>query len=761
MYKYFLFVPILWLLFSCQFKKEKAKPVQIIPKPVKIKVDKIQGFNANSIQISAESELQDIARLLSEAVQEISEISVEVNASKNDLAGTISLSVNKALKHKEGYQLEIENNQVTIQGKDDAGVFYGTQSLLQLMSNNISDKSVNLPALSIEDYPRFQWRGMHLDVSRHFFPKSFIKKYLDVLAMHKLNVFHWHLTDDQGWRIQIDKYPRLTEIAAWRAGTGKERWNYFVEPATKEGPNYGGYYTKDDIREIVEYAKKRQITIVPEIEMPGHTWGVLLAYPELSCAGKSWKKLDDVSFEFSDPFCAGNEKTFEFLEGVLEEVIELFPSEYIHIGGDECKKTPWEVCPHCQKRMKDEKLHDVEELQSYFIKRIEKFVQSKGRKIIGWDEILEGGLAPNAAVMSWRGEDGGIAAAKAGHNVVMVPSDYVYFDKAQIDSEKEKIEIGGRNSLDRVYSYNPMPDALNEEEAKYVLGGQACLWSESVYTEQIAEIRLLPRLSALSEILWTPHEEKDWNSFLTRLGSHLIYLEKFDYEYFVSPPAGAESNIFLDDSYDIELSHNDPDAKIYYTLDGSKPDEQSNLYSDPIQINSDVELSAIAVTRTGVKSFASYATFKKVELQDATQPSDLEPGLVIQVLEGAIQSLDQIHDLKMIKKMVVQSIEIPKEVPEDHFALVFIGYIQIPEDGVYTFATDSDDGSRLYINDQILIDNDGLHGMRKIKDHVALKRGLHKFKVEFFEDYYGQDLVVTYKTSEGEEVEIPSSMLFH
>ena len=375
-----------------------------------------------------------------------------------------------------------------------------------------------IPGVEIQDEPRYPYRGMMLDVGRYFFPPEFVKRFIDLMALHKMNYFHWHLTEDQGWRIQINKYPRLTEIGAFRdeSVVGHLR----DKPLKFDGQRYGGFYTQEEIREVVEYAKARHITVIPEIEMPGHSLGALASYPELGCTGgpyevaKRWGVQDDV-------YCAGKEETFQFLEDVLTEVMDLFPGKYIHIGGDESPKIRWEECPHCQARIKEEGLKDEHELQSYFIKRIEKFLNENNRKLIGWDEILEGGLAPEATVMSWRGTEGGIKAAKELHDVIMTPTTYCYLDYYQGPREDEPLAIGGFLPLSKVYSYDPTPAELNEIESKHILGVQGNVWTEYIKTAEYAEYMTFPRACAIAEIGWSQKDAKNYEDFLHRLDIHL------------------------------------------------------------------------------------------------------------------------------------------------------------------------------------------------------------------------------------------------
>ena len=406
----------------------------------------------------------------------------------------------------EAYRIEIDKKGVRLSANTETGIFYGLQTLLQLLNNG---DNKTLPALTINDSPRFPYRGLHLDVSRHFFDKEFVKKQLNAMAYFKMNRLHWHLTDGAGWRIEIKKYPRLTSFAAWRPFDKLNDW--WVEGRTfceQDDPRaVGGYYTQDDIREVVAYAAERHITIIPEIEMPGHSEEVLATYPELSCSGKPYVNAD---------FCIGTEKTFEFLENVLLEVIDLFPSEYIHIGGDEASKSSWNTCPRCQKRMADEHLNSVDELQSYMIHRIEKFLNDHGRKIIGWDEIIEGGLSPTATVMSWRGEEGGIKAVKAGNQAIMTPGKYCYLDAFQDAPNTQPMAIGGYLTLEKVYSFEPVPDSLSTKEAELILGVQGNVWTEHIPTPEHYEYMIYPRILALAEIGWSPSEVKKWDNFHTR-----------------------------------------------------------------------------------------------------------------------------------------------------------------------------------------------------------------------------------------------------
>ena len=507
--------------------------INIIPRPASIKQPRIAAkFSITpTTQIVLEgSNLQGVAEILNDYLQQFYHF--KLNTVKT-LSGSNAIVLNyDRLDNplRGAYEMTVNNKGIYIGGDNDEGVFYGVQTLIQLLpvdftSQDSRPEKLEIPYVSIQDYPRFEYRGMHLDCGRHFFPVSFVKKYIDYIALHKMNYFHWHLTEDQGWRIEIKKYPGLTEAGAWRNGTIIGRY----PGLGNDGIRYGGYYTQDEIKDVVAYAAKRYITVIPEIEMPGHSSAAIAAYPFLSCfpdeptkhktawsGDSTGKQVQQAWGVFEDVFCAGKDSTFQFLENVLDEVMALFPSKYIHVGGDECPKTNWKRCPYCQQRIKNEHLKDEHELQSYFIQRIEKYLNNKGRTLIGWDEILEGGLAPNAVVMSWRGEAGGIAAARQKHAVVMTPGNWVYFDHSQSQNE-DSVTIGGYLPLERTYNYEPVSDSLTVEQGKYILGAQGNVWSEYMSNERKVEYMIFPRMSALSEVLWSPKKGRDSLDFEKRL----------------------------------------------------------------------------------------------------------------------------------------------------------------------------------------------------------------------------------------------------
>lgn len=519
-------------LLSCQ--KEKDPVISIIPQP--LNVTQTTGVFTLTprvkIVMKDETVLSDQAIFLKNRIR--SATGFDPKIVKESSGKIISLQIEMGLKGTlgdEGYSLTVSKREVKILAATPAGIFYGIQTILQLLPPEIYANKVTegikwvIPCVQITDKPRFVWRGFLLDVSRHFFPASYIYNVLDHMAVHKLNRFQMHLTDDQGWRIEIKKYPKLTEVGAWRVNHEDQNWNSREVQKPGEKATYGGFYTQDDIKKFVAYAAQRNIVIIPEIEMPAHATASLAAYPEYSCTGSSLTVLPGGIWPCNNIYCAGKEATFTFLQDVLTEVIALFPSEYIHIGGDEADKSQWTACQACQKRIKAQGLKDEKELQSYFIQRIEKFLNSQGRQLIGWDEILEGGLAPNAAVMSWRGTQGGMDAAKAGHPVVMTPTSHCYFDYYQGNPDSEPLAIGGYLPLEKVYSFDPVPQGLSADEAKMILGAQANLWTEYVSDSSHADYMTYPRLTALSELCWTSPGHKNFDDFSIRL---IQQLKRFD-----------------------------------------------------------------------------------------------------------------------------------------------------------------------------------------------------------------------------------------
>ena len=581
---------VLALLITACFKQNEAAIVpSIIPVPNEQIINKGVFILSSKTKLTYNESLKSVAVFFKSYIENGSNIQLNTS-SKN----TIHFKIDTTISNNEGYQLKVTPNKILISAKSKKGAFYAFQSLRQLLpvdfeKPNTSNKAqIAIQCLEIKDAPQFEYRGMHLDVGRHFFSVDFIKKYINLMSMLKMNTFHWHLTEDQGWRIEIKKYPKLQDFAAYREETLIGHYN--DQPQKYDGKKYGGFYTQEEIKEVVKYASERQITIIPEIEMPGHSQAAIAAYPELGCTGKQVKVATKWGV-FEDIYCS-KESTFKFLEDVIDEVIELFPGKYIHIGGDEAPKTRWKECAHCQNLIKKEDLKDEQGLQSYFIGRMEKYINSKGKQIIGWDEILEGGLAPNATVMSWRGIKGAVGAAKQEHNVILTPGSHCYFDHYQSDNENEPLAIGGFLPLEKVYSFNPIPEELTKEESKYVLGAQGNVWTEYMQTPEKVEYMAFPRAIALAEVVWSSSKNKNYGDFVNRLEHFqkrldLLNVNYANHLYEVKGELVSENGQL---TYKLETT---TEKKIIYSLDGTKPSYLLGFeYKKPIKINTDTNIKS-------------------------------------------------------------------------------------------------------------------------------------------------------------------------
>lgn len=593
------FSTIFFMLGLCSIYSLSANEYNIIPYPQQlIPQSGVFRFNKHTTVLCSlqQSEILKLAQQFSAQFERVSGMKLSVREIAGaDTANTILFQNLSNQNNSESYRLYISPKTISIEAGSPNGFFYGLQSLYQLMPVEIYGKKKTegqkwiAPAVQITDKPRFAYRGLHLDVCRHFFPLEFIKKYIDAMAIHKLNTFHWHLTDDQGWRIEIKKYPLLTQIGSKRDETLIGHY-YGKYPQLFDGKPYGGFYTLDEAREVVAYAKERFITVIPEIEMPGHAQAAVASYPYLSCNRDSTVKVAARWGIFPEVYCP-RDSTFRFLEDVLTEIMDIFPSKYIHIGGDECPKDHWKTCPDCQALIKKLELKDENGLQSYFVHRIERFLNSKGRKIIGWDEILDGGLDPNATVMSWRGTNGGITAAKAGNDVIMTPGTYCYFDRYQSDPVSEPLTIGSYLPLNMVYQFEPIPTDLTPVEANHVVGAQANVWTEYMPTTESVEYMVFPRLSAMSEVLWSSKTNRNWDLFRKRLVSQFKRYKELNIK-----PSNAfyevqfQSNPTVDHKLQITLSCDYPDAQIRYTLHG-----KSFMYKKPFILNESADVTAIAL----------------------------------------------------------------------------------------------------------------------------------------------------------------------
>ncbi|MDB4902783.1 MAG: exo 3 [Mucilaginibacter sp.] len=711
----------------------------IIPAPVSLKKSSGEFILSQQTALLADSLTNKAVVFLTDYLQNkaMLHVQLKVNDGSGATNSIVLTSSGTDNLPADGYRLTITPQQIIIAGKG-AGLFYGIQTLIQLMpAERVA--TAKLPCLQIEDYPRFGYRGVMLDVCRHFFSVEFVKKYIDLMAAYKLNNFHWHLTDDQGWRIEIKKYPKLTQVGSQRAQTVIGNYHDRT-PQQFDNTPYGGYYTQDQIREVVKYAADRYINIVPEIEMPGHSEAALTAYPELSCDPSFPYKVAETWGVFHDTYCP-SDKTFSFLQDVLTEVMDLFPSKYIHIGGDEAPKDAWKKSAFCQKLIKKLHLKNEEELQSYFIQRMEKFVNSKGRSIIGWDEILEGGLSPNATVMSWRGEAGGIAAAQQNHNVIMTPgSGGLYIDQLQGKLNLEPLSIGGYDPLSKIYSYNPVPAVLTSDQQKYVLGVQANLWTEYIPTENKAEYMTFPRLMALSEVAWSPLANKNYTDFAdTRLPAHLALLDKSNYDYRVPTAIGAKDTILFAPQLNVNLKAPVSGAKVYYTIDGYQPRETDMEYTVPmtyiVPLDQYRELKTIVITPSGKRSQVTHAiVYNKTPFAPVTYTGTAK-GLKSQLISGDFKSVSQLTENPAINDTsVALSFNTAAFKKNMHgFGVIYSGFINIDTDGVYGFSTSSANGSSLSIDDLPVVDNDGKHGIFDQGGSVPLLKGYHKISIKYFD----------------------------
>jgi hexosaminidase len=630
---------------------------------------------------------------------------------------------------KEGYSMMIKPKEINIFGSE-TGQFYALQTLMQILPVEFKGEA-KIPAVNIHDYPRFSYRGMHLDVTRHFFGVEFVKKYVDLMAQYKFNQFHWHLTDDQGWRIEIKKYPRLTEIGSKRKETQVEKNR---DPYIGDSVPVEGFYTQEQIREVVAYAKARKINVIPEIELPGHSSAALAAYPELGCKENFEYKVKSTWGIFKEVYCP-TETTFKFLEDVLVETIALFPdSPYIHIGGDEVLKDQWKESAFVQELKAKENLKDEHEVQSYFIRRMEKFINSKGKKIIGWDEILEGGVAPNATVMSWRGEKGGIEAAKAKHDVIMTPNDYLYFDYGQGDQKTEPINIGNFVPLEKVYSYNPQSKELTDDEKKYVLGAQANVWTEYIKTPEKVEYMVFPRLLALAEVNWTPLEKKDFANFQTRLAAHFPRLDKQNVNYRIPEPTNLYNQIVTDDNQRIvDLRPILNSGIVFYTLNDSEP----MFYEEPLTIDfkddKKIELKMVIIDERGRKSSVYSATFWRREPIKAVENfQSTTPGMNFAFFKGEFKSVKDFGDATPQKSGETKSFAPAQFNEKENFGAVFEGYLNVPVEGIYEFWLESKDGAVVSIDGETVVDLDGVHEKKNAYGDVPLKAGFHRFRLQYF-----------------------------
>ncbi len=730
--------------------------INIFPKPSSV-VDYAGSFRfAKHVTIFASPVATNEAQILTDLLSKGAiTASVKEFSGRPEREGSVFLELDKSVANlgDEGYALTVTGGSVRIRAAGSAGIFYGIQSLRQLLPSDIesAEKAPNakwsVPCCQIVDKPKFGWRGMLLDVSRHFFTKDDIKHFLDLLAMHKMNVFHWHLTDDGGWRVEMKKHPKLTSVGAWRIPS-KEVWDYgsLSFPGPGSGQTlYGGFYTQDDVRELVKYASDRHITIVPEIEMPGHSLAAMASTPELTCNVPLGDFQKESGLLFPNVYCAGKEKSFQFLQDVIDEVCDLFPSKYIHIGGDEVDKFLWSHCPDCQARMKAEGLKTPEELQSYFVRRIEKYINSKGKRLLGWDEILEGGLAPNATVMSWRGTEGGIAAAKAGHDVVMTPTSHCYFDYAY-----------STISTEHVLGFEPVPAALTAAQGTHILGGQCNLWTEWVPDMPTAEQRLFPRLVPMAEILWSEHADTNPDTFDDRLQWYYPRLLDLSLNFYIPKPVADFDAVFLDGSGKVNFTSAPlPGAVIRFTTDGTEPSAQSPICKGAIEVHHPGTVVA-ALFLNGQKS---ESTTIAVSARPNVDPRTLLPGLAWRAYDGVFNVIPDFKTMVLSATGTTQSVGLAGD-RKLNYALQITGYLKIEKEGVYRLYVNSDDGSALWLGGAKVVDNDGLHGTIEKSGRVMLKPGIYPLTVGFVQAGGDQSLTASIEGPGLPKQAIPTSMLW-
>lgn len=725
-----LFAAIVVSLSLVSFAFAQSNEASIVPKPFFVK--KTPGsfkISATTRIIATDAGGRRLAKILNASLYSVHGFQLVVTADKRarNAIEFIVVAPSSDRDH-ERYTIRTNKDRISIVGGDEPGAFYGLQSLLQLIPI-VRSKEITIPLVEIDDVPSFYYRGMHLDVSRHFQPIEFVKKFIDQMAQYKFNTFHWHLTDDQGWRIEIKKYPKLTTVGQYRSESHEGSFSLIFKG---DGRPIEGFYTQEQIKDVIAYAKERYITVIPEIELPGHASAALAAYPELGkgCAAPDYKfEVKKTWGIFKEVFCPTDE-TFKFLEDVLDETIKLFPdSPYIHIGGDEVLKDFWKESAFVQELKVRENLKDEHEVQSYFVRRIEKFVNSKGKKIIGWDEILEGGVAPNATIMSWRGMKGGIEAAKAKHDVIMTPTDYVYFDYGQGDPAYEPLNIGGYVPLEKVYSFEPVPPELTADEAKYILGGQANIWTEYIETGDKVEYMAYPRMLALSEVLWSKKEDRNFDDFRLRLDAILPRLDKQGVNYRIPEPGGLKNIVMQSEKTSIELQPA-PGTRILYTTDGSTPGDSSAVYDKPIEISlADGEvktLKTIVVNGAGRKSVVYAATIVRGTMREPDALPATTPGVNFRFsIPRADMSGNAVERTGETRSLMLD--QFAKEFDlKQTFAIEYSGYIKIAADGVYEFQTDATWHPSVEIGGKKVIETWGTAERKVSSAIVPLKAGLHK-----------------------------------
>lgn len=725
---------IVVLVFSqCSTDRPVNGSLSIIPFPVSL--TKAQGefvVTSTTSIVVKDSVATQSAHYLAELISSASKFDAIVTSEFRD-EDVIEFNVDSEL-NEEAYSLTITPKKIAINASTPSGFFYAVQTLRQIFgapieSNNKSVAAWSLPAVQIADRPTYQWRGMHLDVSRHFFSVAYLKKFIDRMALYKLNKFHLHLTDDQGWRIEIKKYPELTSAGAFRVFNNQD--SVCIEQATENpdfalptefiqdtptGKTYGGFYTQDQIRELVRYASERQVTIVPEIDMPGHMNAALNSYPELSCVdGSGWGKL------FSIPLCPCEEGTYQFTENVLTEIAELFPGEYVHIGGDEVDRSTWAQSAACKALMKKEGMTSVAQLQGYFVRRLERFLQSKNKTMIGWDEVLEGGVDSTTHIMYWRGwvPDAPIEAVRGNHQVIMSPTSCCYYDYAP-----------DRTTLEKMYNFNPIPTEITHDESKQITGIQANIWTEWIPTESRLEFMVLPRMLALAEVAWA--RPTSFELFERRLDDHYSRLDALGIAYRLPDLPNLKEHVVFLDQATFSLEKPTAVQEIRYTTDGSAPNKNSTLYTAPVAVDSTTTFKLLTLG-AGQRAGNTYTVRYEKQTFLKASTSTFSAIKCVYYEGDSWKSVKDTVNAKRVRAEQVEKIDIPTFCREESYALVFSTYVDVPTDGVYTFYLASDDGSVLTVGDRMVIDHDGFQGSQEVSGQVALSKGAHLLRLSYFE----------------------------
>lgn len=745
------------VLFAAQVHAQTTKPA-LVPFPASLKTGKGEFIITAGTGI-----VYDTKDGFNEALKALSGFIPSGKSLPRPSTKVLELQKDAAITSPEGYTIAITEQKALLKAGAPAGMFRAVQTIRQLLSPEIEKKgtavqSLRLPALTITDEPAYAWRGIHLDVSRHFFAISYIEKLINAMALYKLNKLHLHLTDDQGWRVEIKKYPQLTEQGAWRIfdkndsfciSKQKENPDMAIEPKhiiQRNGKTlYGGFYTQQQLKDLVKYAAARYIDIIPEVDMPGHMMAAIHAFPELSCEGGSkWGEL------FSTPVCPCKESTFELAQNIFTEIMDIFPSEYIHLGADEVDRKTWAQSELCKELMQKEGLKDVAELQSYFVKRMEKFFHSKGRKLIGWDEILEGGISPTANVMYWRSwvPDAPVTAARNGNKVIMSPGNPLYFDN-----------LPDAHSLSNIYNFNVVPEKLTAEEAKFIIGAQANLWTERVPSENRADYLYFPRMLALAERVWS--KQLDFNSFQQRLPAQYNRLEALNIHYRLPDLQGfAENNVFTDQAV-LDIKKPLPNLVLRYTTNGSIPNATSPVLSKPLVIKEPGTVKLAAFTPGGLRGDIYSLNYKKEKYLEPVTVANAASGLKASFYKKYFLNTLGMKDKQPDSQFIAANAAVPAGVTAPSFGMQYNGYINIPETGIYSFYLLVDDGGVLTIGNKEVVNNDGQHAPLEKSGQIALKKGLHPFKLSFIEGGGGFTLQLKYSKGAGAPITIPDSFFKH